>query len=69
MFESSVVDGHDLIGGFNHLSVDRALDCVLKRGMGGGEKRGVVRREEWMVRKREEWVVKKKRGEKVEEEE
>jgi hypothetical protein len=44
VFESSVVDGHDLIGGFNHLSVDRALDRVLKRGVGGEEKRGVVRK-------------------------
>jgi hypothetical protein len=50
VFESSVVDGHDLIGGFNHLSVDRALDCFLKRRMGGEEKerregrrRGIVR--------------------------
>lgn len=51
MFESSVVDGHDLIGGFNHLSVDRALDGVLDIGIqremdGGKEKKGVRKREE-----------------------
>ena len=58
VFESSVVDGHDLIGGFNHLGVDRALDGVLGRGIKerngwwrgkerSEEKRGVSIEEEW----------------------
>ena len=32
VFQAPVVDGDNLIGGFDHLSVDRALNRVLEVG-------------------------------------